>query len=235
MSGQPENPNTPIQRLRLRYSKKGEARYIGHLDVARFWERVFRRVDLPIAYSQGFNPQARLQFASALPVGIAGENELIDVWLLKCIEPAEWLDAIRSTLPPGFILKDIVEVPLKSPVMQSSLRYAVYRVYLRSDISQEELKQRTQNLLAEEAILRPHQKKKEKTYDLRPLVDSLDVQTEDGVVVLEMKLRSGQQGNARASEVLDVLGLEGGQFTITRTELLLDEPVIDTAAENEDM
>jgi len=122
MSGQPQNPGTPFQRLRLRYSKKGEARYIGHLDVARFWERVFRRVDLPIAYSQGFNPQARLQFASALPVGVAGENELVDVWLLERIEPTAWLDRLRRTLPPGFFLKDIEEVPLKSPAMQSRLR-----------------------------------------------------------------------------------------------------------------
>ena len=209
MSGQPDNPNMPVQRLRLRYGKKNDARFIGHLDVARFWERVFRRVNLPIAYSQGFNPQARLQFASALPVGITGENELVDVWLLERIEPSDWLDRLRSTLPPGFILQDICEVPLKSSVMQSSLRYAIYRVYPCSDLSQDELRGRVQNLLAEEAILRPHQKKKEKTYDLRPLIDSLDVQTENGVVVLEMKLRSGQQGNARASEVLEVLGLRG--------------------------
>lgn len=234
MSTQLDNPNTPVQRLRLRYGKKNDARFIGHLDVARFWERVFRRVDLPIAYSQGFNPQARLQFASALPVGIAGENELVDVWLLERIEPSDWLERLRSTLPPGFILQDICEVPLRSSVMQSSLRYAIYRVYPRSDLSQDELIGRVQNLLAEEEILRPHQKKKEKTYDLRPLVDSLDVQTENGVVVLEMKLRSGQQGNARASEVLEVLGLKDQQVTISRTELLLEEDKIVADTVNRD-
>jgi len=100
----------------------------------------------------------------------------------------------------------------------------VYEVRLRqdADISQDELRERTQNLLAEESILRPHQKKNNKTYDLRPLIGSLAVQTENGIVVLEMKLRAGQLGNARASEVLDALSLEDDQLTISRMVLLLD-------------
>ncbi len=229
MTGQLESPNPPVQRLRARYSKKSDARFIGHLDVARFWERVFRRVDLPMAYSHGFNPQARLQFASALPVGIEGENELVDVWLLERIDPAVWIYRLQGALPPGFALHDLIELPLKSPAMQSSLRYAVYKVFFGSDISQDELRDRVQSLLSKSAILRPHQKKQDKTYDLRPLVDSLDVQTENDTVVLEMKLRAGQEGNARASEVLDELGLDDRQFTISRLNLLFDEPVVDGA------
>ena len=109
------------------------------------------------------------------------------------------------------------------------MRYAVYKVLFRSGISQDNLRGRVQNLLSKSAILRPHQKKKDKTYDLRPLVDSLGVQSENGTVVLDMKLRAGQEGNARASEVLDELGLDDRQFTISRLNLLFDEPVVDAA------
>ncbi len=228
MTSQPEqNPaisSTPVQRLRLTYSKKGDARYVGHLDVARFWERAFRRVELPIAYSQGFNPQVRVQFASALPVGIAGENELLDLWLLERIDPLAWLDLLRRSLPPGFALHDIAEVPLKLPPMQASLRFAIYEVHFGADLGLDELEGRVQDLLAEPEIVRPHHKKQGKTYDLRPLIDTLDVQAAKNVVVLQMKLRAGQHGNARASEVLDALGLAEQHRTISRIALWLDEP-----------
>lgn len=215
-------PLSPVQRLRLRYSKTGDARYVGHLDVARFWERVFRRVDLPIAYSQGFNPQVRMQFASALPVGIAGENELLDLWLRERIDPLAWLDRLRRALPPGFALHDISEVPLKAPPMQASLRFAIYEVQFGADVSRDELAGRVQNLLAEPEIIRPHHKRPGKTYDLRPLIAALDVETEDGGVVLHMKLSAGQQGNARANEVLDALGLANRSHAIRRISLEMD-------------
>ncbi len=199
MSGKAANPDTPpVQRLRLRYSKKDDARFIGHLDVARFWERAFRRVDLPIAYSHGFNPQARLQFASALPVGIAGENELVDLWLLARIDPPLWLDRLCSTLPPGFVLHEIIEVPLKSPAMQGSLSYAIYEVRFGADLSFDELAGRVQNLLAEPEIIRPHHKKQDRTYDLRPLIETLIVENQNEEIVLKMKLSATEQGNARA-------------------------------------
>jgi radical SAM-linked protein len=208
----------------LRYSKKDDARYVGHLDVARFWERVFRRVELPIAYSQGFNPQVRMQFGSALPVGIAGENELLDLWLLERIDPEAWLDPLRRSLPPGFALRDITEVPLKLPPMQASLRFAVYEVRFGAELGLDELEGRVQDLLAEPEIIRPHHKKQGKTYDLRPLISDLDVNADNGEVLLIMKLGAGQQGNARASEVLDALGLAKRSRSISRVALLLDEP-----------
>ena len=217
-------PSPPVQRLRLRYSKRGDARYVGHLDVARFWERVFRRVELPIAYSQGFNPQVRMQFASALPVGIAGENELLDLWLLERTDPVVWLDPLRRSLPPGFALHDISEVPLKAPPMQASMRFAIYEVRFGAELGRDELAGRVQNLLAEPEIIRPHHKRQGKTYDLRPLIDTLAVKTDNGGMVLRMKLSAGQQGNARASEVLDALGLTARPRAISRIALLLDEP-----------
>lgn len=60
---------TPVQRLRFAYAKGEALRYISHLDLARTWERAFRRAGLPVAYSQGFNPKPRFQIAAALPWG----------------------------------------------------------------------------------------------------------------------------------------------------------------------
>ncbi len=215
------NPAPPVQRLRLTYSKTDDARYIGHLDLARFWERVFRRVDLPLAYSHGYHPQPRIQFASALPVGVTGEREMLDAWLIRRVEPAAWIEPIARNLPPGFAILGLEEVDLKLPAMQASLRQAVYRVCWR-ELSQEELAARVEALLARDAILRPRFKKPHKTYDLRPRILSIElIPHQPGCV--RMTLQAGSQSNARVSEVIDAMGLADAPHDIVRERLILDE------------
>ncbi len=213
---------SPIQRLRLIYSKTGDARYIGHLDLARFWERVFRRVDLPLAYSHGYNPQPRIQFASALPVGIAGEQELLDLWLTRKVNPVEWLPAIARNLPPGFAILDLKEVHLKLPAMQASLRRAIYRVCWR-EIDPQELTQRVDALLARKEIIRPRFKKPHKTYDLRPRILNIE-RIPEIPGCIRMELQAGSQNNARVSEVIDAMGLTAPPHEIVRERLILNEP-----------
>lgn len=218
-------PAPPVQRLRLRYGKKGDARYIGHLDVARFWERVFRRVELPLAYSHGFNPQPRMQFASALPVGIEAENELLDVWLLQAVEPASWIERLRRTLPTGFILHGLDQVSLDLPAMQASLRAAQYRIEF-GETGDIDLARRVRALLDRERLLRPHHKKPNQTYDLRPLIHAIEVLPggETSGPHLLMNLAAGQEGNARVTEVIEALDLASIPHHIVRTGLSLAEP-----------
>lgn len=215
-------PSPPVQRLRLTYSKTGDARYIGHLDLARFWERVFRRVDLPLAYSHGFHPQPRIQFASALPVGVTGEREMLDVWLTQRIEADAWSEPIARNLPPGFAILDLREVDLQLPAMQASLRQAIYRVCWQ-EINQEELTVRVKELLARNEIPRSRFKKPHKTYDLRPRILAIDLLPETPGCV-RMTLQAGSQNNARVSEVIDAMGLSETPHKITRERLILDEP-----------
>ncbi|MCO6452127.1 MAG: DUF2344 domain-containing protein [Caldilineales bacterium] len=221
------NPAPPIQRLRLTYGKKGDARYIGHLDLARFWERVFRRIDLPLAYSYGFNPQPKMQFASALPVGIEAENELLDVWLTERVEPDDFLLPLNA-LPSGFDLKSLAEVPLQLPAMQASLRSARYEVRWSSgSLDADDLKRRVWALLAADTLMRPHHKKPGQSYDLRPLIEAIEVTDADGLPVLSMTLVSSQQRNGRAAEVIAALDLDTSPHRITRLDLILDEPVLE--------
>ena len=72
---------TYAQRMRVWFRTDDTVKYVGHLDMHRAWERAIRRARLPLAYTQGFNPQARLQFAAALPVGFTGQGEVADVFL----------------------------------------------------------------------------------------------------------------------------------------------------------
>jgi hypothetical protein len=83
-------------RIRITYSKSAAIRYTGHLDMQHVWERTFRRSKLPVAYSQGFNPQVRLQIASALPLGFTSRCELLDFWLEEPVQVQEIIGTLNN-------------------------------------------------------------------------------------------------------------------------------------------
>src|SRR5512147_1559189 len=95
---QPEGGQDPVvQRIRLRYAKRGPMRFTSHRDFARAFERALRRARVPMAYSQGFTPHPKISYASAAPTGAASEAEYLEVGLRAPMDPAELargLDAV---------------------------------------------------------------------------------------------------------------------------------------------
>jgi radical SAM-linked protein len=127
--------HAPRQRLRLSFAKGEAIKYISHLDLARTWERVFRRAELPLAYSQGFNPRPRFQIAAALPVGVTGQSELLDIWLTDCLPAEEALARLRPVLPAGLDVSAAQEVELQVPSLQSQMRSARNRQRQSASVS----------------------------------------------------------------------------------------------------
>ena len=218
------NDQTPQKRLRITFSKGEALKYISHLDLARTWERVFRRAGLPIAYSQGFNPRPRFQVAAALPVGVSGRAELLDVWLTEPMAPLEALSRLRIALPSGLGVVGVVDVDLRSPSLQSQMRAAVYRAMVRSPEPSEAIRQRVSALLEVPTLPRRRQHKgRQQSYDLRPFIQSIEVEPgEEGEHVLMMCLQASPDGAGRPDEVLDVLGLSLAGYTIERTSLYFE-------------
>lgn len=212
---------SPRQRLRITFARGERLKYISHLDLARAWERAFRRAGLPLAYSQGFNPRPRLQIAAGLPVGVVGQAELLDVWLTEPLPPDEALGRLRPVLPPGLEVSVAREVDLRAPSLQSQLRAADYRIVVYTQEPFELLRARVQRLLEAPALLRRRQHKgKWQTYDLRPLIHDITVEPgEEGQQVLVVRLQASPQGAGRPDEVVDALGLAPSAHTITRTNL----------------
>lgn len=98
-------------RLRITYRKRGDLRFLSHLDFVRTLERALRRSELPIRYSQGFNPRIRLSFPGALPVGLEVEGEEFDVMLNSPVELMEVAQKLREVLPAGLDLVSVVHAP----------------------------------------------------------------------------------------------------------------------------
>ena len=101
-----------MQRLRVRYAKRGRARFTSHRDFSRAFERALRRAGVPMAYSSGFSPHPRIAYANASPTGAASEAEYLEIGLAATCDPAKVQAALDAALPPGL---DVVEVVTATP------------------------------------------------------------------------------------------------------------------------
>jgi radical SAM-linked protein len=105
--GAAANPAPPtVQRIRLRFAKRGRLRFLSHRDVARSFERAVRRAAVPVAYSHGFSPHPRLSWVGAAPTGTASEAEYLEIGLTRPVDPAELVAALDAALPAGL---DVLE------------------------------------------------------------------------------------------------------------------------------
>lgn len=222
------DPNQPQtrQRLRLSFAKKKEIKYIAHLDLALAWERALRRAQLPLAYSQGYNPRPKMQFASGLPLGSTGSAEILDIILTEPVAPAEAGSRISQKLPRGIGLNSVEEIPLKAPTLQNLLRQADYSVVVEIDnLSAAKLQQRIEALLAAEEIIQVRRRKgRDEKFDLRPWLYELQlVSVAESDAHLFVRVAAGQHGNLRPEDVLKALDLAENWAEIERTRLIFVE------------
>src|SRR5256884_2801332 len=99
---QPPGGQAPVvQRVRIRYAKRGPLRFTSHRDFARAFERAIQRARVPIAYSQGFTPHPKISYASAAPTGVASEAEYLEIALRAEADPADLVKAPHARAPPG--------------------------------------------------------------------------------------------------------------------------------------
>jgi radical SAM-linked protein len=205
-------------RVRVTFAKTEAMRYIGNLDVFHTWERTFRRACLPLAYSQGFTPHARMQLAAPLPLGITGEAELLDVWL-ECDPGLPNIEAaLLPALPPGFRLLDLQYIDLSAPPLQTQVRSAQFIATFSEPV--EDLGVRVHILMVAENLLR---QRRGKPYDLRLLIESLSELPPDssGRNRLSMQLTAQEGRTGRPEEVISALGLLPEMARICRTGLLM--------------
>ena len=107
---QPPGGQAPVvQRIRLRYAKRGPLRFTSHRDFARAFERALHRAGVPIAYSQGFTPHPKVSYASAAPTGVASDAEYLEIGLQARVDPDDVARALDAALSPGLDVLEAVE------------------------------------------------------------------------------------------------------------------------------
>ncbi|MDD2522210.1 MAG: TIGR03936 family radical SAM-associated protein [Anaerolineaceae bacterium] len=205
--------NIPV-RIRVRYSKVGNLRFIGHLDTQRLFERALRRSGLPLRYTQGFKKHIRLNLASALPLGFISTAELLDFWLGEPIEEQEIWQRLQSALPLEIRINDLKQVENVLPSLQASLLSSEYKITLPKLVTSEQFQQKLEQLLAQPGI---PISRRDKTIDYKPLILGYSISTEESVV--NLRLSSTPTGNARPDDLLQLLGIDPANCMIERVGL----------------
>ncbi len=214
-----------VQRLRIRYAKTGPMAYTAHLDLLKIFERTFRRLQLPVAFSSGFNPHPRISFAAPLGMGMESVSEYCDLELYQKVEPGIIFNSLKAEFPVGISLLELKEVDLKEDSLMARVAYAAYR-YTVSGIPQKEFDSVMGRFLglSEYMMTRHHPKKGDKVINILPLIDSLASETDEGALVLQGVLRTGSEGGLRPEELLSALSQFSGYslkaLHISRTALL---------------
>jgi len=200
-------------RIRITFSKQGALRYTGHLDLHKLWERATRRAGLPLAYSQGFHPQPKMNMAAALPLGFSSRCEMMDMKLENEIALDGLRERLNETLPSGIQVLSVEQVDERAPALQTQVTSAGYEVTLMETADGSELKRKVDSVMESESILR---ERRRRMYDLRPLIESLEISSE-GKIRMQLSAREGATG--RPEEVLDMLGIAFEGTRIERTHL----------------
>ncbi|MBA8825385.1 radical SAM-linked protein [Saccharopolyspora lacisalsi] len=125
---QPTSPAASVQKLRLRYAKRGRLRFTSHRDLARAFERGLRRAGVPMAHSRGFTPHPKVSWAGAVPTGAASEAEYVEIHLAEQVDPLKLHEQLRWVLPTGMDLLDVV--PAGSDSLADRLEAGLWRIEL---------------------------------------------------------------------------------------------------------
>jgi radical SAM-linked protein len=103
------------QRVRIRFRKEGDLRWISHRDLVRTFERLFRRMELKLSMSEGFHPKARMSFPSALALGVAALDEVMEFELSEHVDQARLAEQFAALAPPGLAVFDVQVLPENTP------------------------------------------------------------------------------------------------------------------------
>ena len=208
-------------RLRIRFCRGDEVKFISHLDIMRLWHRALNRAGMPLAYSEGFNPHPRLSLAAPLALGITSEAELVDVYTQAPMSPHAFIAMVTPHLPAGLEVSQVSLVSPALPSLQSQLRFAEYEVRLPAE-SEAQVSLAIASLMEKKSLPWSHQRDTGmRCYDLRPLIDALWlIGYEDGIARITMRLRCDASGAGRPEQVARALGLNA-PLEIRRTKLIL--------------
>jgi radical SAM-linked protein len=215
----------PRSKYRVRFSKAGDLRLVSHHDLMHCLERMFRRADLPVPVTQGFNPRPRLWFAQSLALGVIGLNEVLELELNEPLPPEEVHRRLAAQCPPGLAILTVRSIDLRA---SGQVRRAHFRLALTQSVP--DLPERCARFLAQEHHWVERTRPQHRRLDIRPFVRTLVGRADN----LEMALWVTPYRAVRPDELVQALGLPGiveSGAVLERTDLELadeardDEPL----------
>lgn len=188
-------------KVRIKFSKEGSVKFIGHLDIMRYFQKAIRRADIDIAYSSGFNPHQIMSFASPLSVGHESSGEYFDVELNSFPGRREMMNALNAVMVEGISILDAKVLDEKEGNAMASVAAADYLVTFRDTITlPADWKEKLTSFYAQDSItVTKKTKKSEKEIDLKEGIYALEIRGEQVYLLLD----AGSGSNIKPGFVLE--------------------------------
>ncbi|HKL10959.1 MAG TPA: TIGR03936 family radical SAM-associated protein [Clostridia bacterium] len=203
-----------MYRIRARYEKRGRVKYLGHLEMIKVFERAFRRVGVPLKYTEGFNPHPKMSFALPSSVGFSSIGEYIDVEVTEAVKMDKFIDAMNSALPDGLKVIAGGYVDIKAKSLMSLVDYSEFEIDFPMDAETDK-----DSILEFEKILEtgpiPARKRtKSGKFVEKDLKDDIHgyevIRFESNQIILKVLLSAGSRGNLNPLFLLKGLGEKFG-------------------------
>jgi radical SAM-linked protein len=191
MGRQPDGPPPPptVQKLRIRYAKRGRLRFASHRDLARTLERALRRANVPMAFSAGFSPHPKISYLGAAPTGAASEAEYCEIGVSVACDPEAVRAALDASLPDEVAILECVEAAEGTGSLADRIDTSVWRVELPGVVPAE-LEAAVAEFLARDVVtVAKRTKNGMKDIDARASVASASAGEEAGCAILHMVVR----------------------------------------------
>ena len=215
-------------RIIANFRKGEEARFISHLDIQRLMQRAMRRAQIPLKYSQGFNPHPLLAFASALSVGFTSDAEWMDVKLTAPVLPEQFVSDLNAALPEGLRILRAKEIEEGQKPLTALMQQADYAItlYPESNVSEEACIRAIEALMGGEIVVMKRTKGGMKNVDIRPhLLDIRLVRMGERELVFDVEgilnAAGGLQIPLLMQAYMERLGING-RIDVHRTNVKFD-------------
>ena len=199
-------------KARIKFKKYGVIRFIGHLDVMRFFQKLMRRADIPIAFTGGYSPHMIMSFASPLGIGLTSDGEYMDIELTAPVDSAEAVRRMNAECVEGIEVISLRQIPDgKKQSGMTILAAADYLVSLKNGLLPGNWKESFESFISQPEIRVIKQtKRSEKEVDIRPMIYDWAFMNES----VFLKLAAGSRENLKPDLVMDTyltqIGLAAG-------------------------
>ena len=198
-----------MMKIRIKFRKYGTMKFIGHLDVMRYFQKAIRRAEVNIRYSEGFSPHQIMSFAAPLGVGITSKGEYVDIEVLDTENSKKMVDRLNAVMSEGFEILEYKLLPDDAANAMSIVAAADYSLTFRpgyepeNESPQEWFEKLVQFFDTDHVMIMKKTKKGEREMDLKPFVYELKVRKEGEIPALFMKVSAGSAANIKPELVLD--------------------------------
>lgn len=193
--------------IRMKFKKHGCMKFIGHLDIMRYFQKAIRRADIDIAYSGGFSPHMIMSFAAPLGVGLTSDGEYVDLEVNSCESSKAAVDALNSVMVDGMEVVSFKKLPENVKNAMSSVAAADYFVNFREGYAPENWKEKFEAFLQNDKMLIVKKtKRSEAEVDLKPMLYQAEIK-ENGIF---MQVACGSVNNLKPELVMEAFAKESG-------------------------